>query len=70
MRRAQLSVGDRVEVNVRGHRFEATVRDLDCPHVPGKPVLLDPPPGTTFFHVAASQIERRVERAAERRAAA
>lgn len=56
MRRSALRVGDRVEVNVKGRKFGATVTKLDGPGY----VKIDPEPGYTWLFVAPRCIVRKL----------
>lgn len=58
MRLASVKRGNRVECNVRGFRFDATVLNTSCGAIPGKPVLVEPHhPNISFRHLAAHQIK-------------
>jgi hypothetical protein len=55
MRLASIKPGDRIEANVRGLVFTATVAE----RLPGE-VRIEPPRGISYMRLTARQVRRRV----------
>lgn len=54
MNLARLRPGDTVTCDVRGRRFDARVVELRADGV-----LVDPPPGVTYYNLTARQVVKR-----------